>query len=422
MRRNKNLWICSQLGAREHYMVPRALYDAGLLTGMVTDLWMGAGLARLGRYAPTTPLKAAFSRYHSDLKYASVRSSPFQALKGSVGSIFHPRRDCSDRYNEYCQVGSRYASGVASVLGDQKWLSEGRMFFGYDTCSLETFAVTKSYGLKNVLGQTDPCRTEIEMVQQEEKEWPHFVTEPLIVPDVFYDRHHAEWEAADNIIVNSSFSEAALIQQGVDPLKISVVPLAYENQDHRNCQDFASTIEFPQSLDFKRPLNVLFLGQVMLRKGIQYLLTAADSMRSLPVQFNIVGPVLISEAGIRSAPSNVRFHGRVSRQETQEWYRSADLYILPTLSDGFALTQLEAMAHGLPVIATPNCGEVVQQGVNGQIVPARSAEAIVSALTNYLDKPELLFTHSQSAFSRSRDFSKQALADHLQTIATNMIG
>ena len=59
-----------------------------------------------------------------------------------------------------------------------------------------------------------------------------------------------------------------------------------------------------------------------------------------------------------------RHPGRAARARcggTGKLYRSADLFVIPTLSDGFAITQLEAMAHGLPVIATPHCAEVIAE-------------------------------------------------------------
>jgi glycosyltransferase involved in cell wall biosynthesis len=78
--------------------------------------------------------------------------------------------------------------------------------------------------------------------------------------------------------------------------------------------------------------------------------------------------------------------------------------LFPTLSDGFGLVQVEAMAHGLPVIATPCCGEVVQDTRNGFIVPPRDSDAISDRLLTLLEQPDLLARMSAAAYSRSRDF------------------
>jgi glycosyltransferase involved in cell wall biosynthesis len=83
------------------------------------------------------------------------------------------------------------------------------------------------------------------------------------------------------------------------------------------------------------------------------------------------------------------FHGPVSRDRAAEWYQQADVFILPTLSDGFALTQLEALAHGLPVIVTPNCGRVVEEGKTGFIIPPRDPQALADAILRFVRNPGL---------------------------------
>jgi glycosyltransferase involved in cell wall biosynthesis len=67
--------------------------------------------------------------------------------------------------------------------------------------------------------------------------------------------------------------------------------------------------------------------------------------------------------------------------------------------------QLEAMAAGLPVIATPACGEVVQEGINGRIVPLRDATSIVTALRELRDDPSKYEQFSHAASKRVQEFS-----------------
>ena len=96
------------------------------------------------------------------------------------------------------------------------------------------------------------------------------------------------------------------------------------------------------------PLRVLFLGQVILRKGIQYLIAAARRLEAENIRFDVVGPIGISRRAMTTAPSNMTFHGRTGRDQAATWYQRSHLFVLPTLSDGFAITQLEAMTYGLP--------------------------------------------------------------------------
>jgi glycosyltransferase involved in cell wall biosynthesis len=107
------------------------------------------------------------------------------------------------------------------------------------------------------------------------------------------------------------------------------------------------------------------------------------------------------------------FHGPVSRDRTEEFYRASDLFVLPTLSDGFALTQLEAMAYCLPVIATPNCGEVVTDGVDGLIVPTSDSSALAEVFQLLLQDPEKLQAMSEATGAKLEQFSLGRLGNDL---------
>ena len=92
------------------------------------------------------------------------------------------------------------------------------------------------------------------------------------------------------------------------------------------------------------------------------------------------------------------------------------MFILPTLSDGFALTQLEALAHRLPVIASRQCGEVVIDRVNGLLLEEPTAAAIEEALRFCLQNPDQLAQFSENATVGER-FSLSFLGAQLCTLA-----
>lgn len=261
-------------------------------------------------------------------------------------------------------------------------------------------------------------------------------------------RREEEWKLADRIIVNSRWSFEAMVRQGVPAEKLAVIPLCFEQKveklksqsgrQFRHLTPALSPVEAEkgcpeeigkQKADFSvsafrfsasSPVRVLFLGQVILRKGIPYLMEAAKLLLDDPVRFDVVGPVGISDDAVKTAPANIKFHGRVNRDEAAGWYERADVFVLPTISDGFAITQLEAMAHGLPVIATPNCGEVVSDGVDGIIVPTRDAKAISMAIKRYLAEPELLMSQRQAALEKSRQFTLERLAANLAALEQDL--
>jgi glycosyltransferase involved in cell wall biosynthesis len=253
--------------------------------------------------------------------------------------------------------------------------------------------------------QIDPARIEEEIVRREEELWPGWAAPPGRIPDAYFDRLAAEWKRASIVVVNSEWSRTGLVQQGVPREKLRVLPLAYDAPALPGRTETSAHAR-----------TVLWLGQVVLRKGIQYLMAAARLLPAERLRFVIAGPIGISTQAVRSAPSNMSFIGPITRDRAAEVYRSADLFVFPTLSDGFGVTQLEAMAHGLPVIATRNCGEVVEDGVNGLVVPARDPEVLAKAIEELAFDDRRLGLMTAAALETARRFSVQVLSERLQVI------
>jgi glycosyltransferase involved in cell wall biosynthesis len=94
----------------------------------------------------------------------------------------------------------------------------------------------------------------------------------------------------------------------------------------------------------------------------------------------------------------------VTRSEAPQIYKEHDIFLFPTLSDGFGLTQVEAAAYGLPVISTDCCADVVHDGVSGFVVPARDPKALAERILAFVREEQLLPKMSEAAIRRSRDF------------------
>jgi glycosyltransferase involved in cell wall biosynthesis len=168
------------------------------------------------------------------------------------------------------------------------------------------------------------------------------------------------------------------------------------------------------------PLTVLWIGSVILRKGIQYLIEAAKLLKdNQRVRFVVGGPVHISDEALKSAPPNMQFLGRITRDQTEDWYRNADVFVLPTISDGFAITQVEAMAQALPVITTPNCGDVVTHGVDGLIVPPADGKALAEAIERLDQDRQLLREMAYRALDKSAHFYLPRQAQLVEEAVTN---
>jgi glycosyltransferase involved in cell wall biosynthesis len=280
-------------------------------------------------------------------------------------------------------------------------------FFGFSTGSLEVLRHLGDRGVMTVVDQVSPGPIEYDIVMEEIERWPDWVSHPPCEAPALQRRVAAEWEAATLVLVNSEWSRSAIVEQGVPDEKIIVVPGAYEPPREMESRSEAS------SSAADGPLQVLWLGSVVLRKGIPYLVEAARELEAADVEVTVAGPIGITEDAVRNAPSNVTFIGQVPRDQVSPLYRSADVFVLPTLSDGFGITQVEAMAHGCPVIATPNCGRVVTDGEDGFVVPPRDAEVLAETFGTLIGDRDRVVQMGMAARRTARNYTLDAYADQL---------
>jgi glycosyltransferase involved in cell wall biosynthesis len=392
--------VVAHKGAREHFLAARALHRRGALAALVTDWYSPcapAWRARLGRLGPG--VARALAACADELPRERVRALNLFGLRSRFTLARAGRRGAL--LPAMLEDDRRFALRVARLK-----LPAHQVFLGYSYAALETIEAERRRGVLTIVDQIDPGRVEWDLVRAETERWPAYA-EPLGPPPAgYYERAEAEWRAADLILVNSTWSRDALVRQGADASRIRIIPLAYE------------PTEIPDRSATNRggPLTVLWLGSVILRKGIPYLVEAARRLVDEPVRFVVAGPGGIRPEAMRAAPPNIEWRGPVPRSAAEALYRAADVFVLPTISDGFAITQVEALANGVPVITTPHCGEVVEEGRTGFVVPARDPAALADAIRRFVRDPGLAARMRPACIEASARFSINAYADRLLTI------
>jgi glycosyltransferase involved in cell wall biosynthesis len=282
--------------------------------------------------------------------------------------------------------------------------------FSYTAC--RPFRFAKSQGWRTVLEQIDPGPTHEKLAAA--LHCGH-VAGPGAwqpAPSSYWEAWREECRLADSIIVNSSWSRQALLEDGVNEVKIRAVPLAYEAPPE------ASTFcrRYPDSFTFNRPLRVLFLGQVALMKGMAPVLDAMLQLRNEPVEFWFVGPRQMVVPVELLNSKRARWIGTVPRSEAARYYKEADVFLFPTLSDGFGLTQLEAQAWKLPAIVSRFCGEVFRDGVNGIVLHEVSGKAVSDAVRWLIAEPSRLGFMSRNSIG-STEFGLERFASRLLELA-----
>ena len=394
------MWLCSQLGAREHYAIPRALFRQGSLDNLLTDAWV----------PPNSPLSAfgLSDRFHPDLTEAPVRAWTSRLLAFELAARLK-------RLSGWPLIVARnhwFERKIVAYLSGSRLLVLGSrpIVFAYSYAARDILCFAKLRGWKTVLGQIDPGPFEEEIVAAEAEREASFAPDWRRAPTDYWNSWRQECEAADRIIVNSQWSFDGLAAMGIPPEKLSVVPLALEVN-----VPSVSPKAYPKRFTAERPLRVLFLGQISLRKGIARLLNVARSLQSQPIEFLMVGPIQITIPEDLRSNRKIRWMGPVPQNSVRNYYEQSDVFVLPTLSDGFALTQLEALAHRLPVIASRRCGQVVTDGVNGLLLDEPTTAAIEEALLSCLRNPDQLAQFSENATVGER-FSLSCLGTRLCTL------
>ena len=226
----------------------------------------------------------------------------------------------------------------------------------------------------------------------------------------YRDRVRAEWDMADWMVVNSKFSKNCLIADGVDASKIViaeppvVLPKTSAALTAAHCRAAPSLNE---------PLRVLFVGTLSLAKGVQYLGQAAQRLASQGFTFTAAGHSALPDGFLQNLKWPITHIGHKSREDLVKIYGDHHVLVFPTLCDGFGLVQTEAQSHGLPVIATTACGDVVQDGKTGFIVPPADSDAIADRLVQLRDTPGLLEAMSEQALVEVRRFTPERYARRL---------
>jgi glycosyltransferase involved in cell wall biosynthesis len=391
-----------------HYAVPRIFERAGMLERFFTDSYSGdkpflrgllAALPRkvrphaverwLGRAEPAVPPRKVVSFETFGWRYARAqrRARDAAAL----------RRVFADYAERFDRLVLRHGLGEADAV------------YGFNGAALELFEVAKARGLRCIVEQTiAPQRFHDRIVREELARWPGWQPD-LVLPDgdacPLAAREEAEWAKADLILCGSPFVVEALRACGGPAERCVVVPYGVDPGrfavPHRPRREAAER------------LRVLFVGEVGLRKGAPDLLEALRQLGPGRVEARLVGGIRLARERLEPYAEVARFEGAVPRSRMRELFAWADVFVLPSLCEGSATATYEALAAGLPVVATPNTGSVVRDGVEGHLVPIRAPEAIAERLDRLASDRESVVAMSEAARSRAGEFNWDRYGERL---------
>ena len=212
------------------------------------------------------------------------------------------------------------------------------------------------------------------------------------------DKELAEYAVADAILVPSEFVRRSFIAEGMPESRLHKVPYGVDL-----CR--FSPVGKPEAGRF----DVLFVGAASLRKGVPDLLGAYRMLQHPRKRLRFVGAVsedvrALLQRAQRSDPS-IEILGPRPQERLRDIMSVSHVMVLPSIEEGLALVQAQAMACGCPVIASTNTGaeDLFTDGVEGFIVPIRNPDAIAQRLRQLADDPGLQATMGAAALRRVQE-------------------
>ena len=191
----------------------------------------------------------------------------------------------------------------------------------------------------------------------------------------------SEYEEADLITAPSAFARKSFLEMGISPSKVAVTAYGADLEDYH-----------PTKKRDNR-FRILFVGSICVRKGVPYLLSAVSKLNFPDAEFCVRGAAVPGQESLLSL-----YRGSIPlkliepqpRKAMRDLFSQASVLVLPSIEDGFGLVIGQAMACGLPVIASRNSGgpELIDDGVNGFLIDARDDRTLADRLTDLYENPD----------------------------------
>ena len=377
-------------GARDNYQVARALAERGRLRLLVTDLyWPADAVAqrpwarRLARALPgslRTRLRAQLAqRFAPGLPSALARPL---TLRGAATLALDKLPRAPFRWRRSLMRSTDAALGRAAGRAARR---TGATLLSYSYYAYHAFRenVSGRGGAPGMLFQLHPHPASMRAILSDElarypecaeslsREWE------LALPERDFQRLCEEPQLAAHTLVASSFTKQTLVEHGISPEAVTVIPYGVD------CTKFSPGPPKPSS---NGPLELLFVGRINQRKGIRYLLDALRLLRASAapgeIRLTICGRVVDSLALYRGFEDQVTIRPSVSPEALVEAYRAAELFVFPSVGEGFGQVLLESLACGLPVLSTTRTAapDLIREGVEGWVVEPGRAELLAERI------------------------------------------
>lgn len=257
------------------------------------------------------------------------------------------------------------------VAGDLR-RSKSKVFIGWGGMSLDTLRAAKKKNMVTVLERgSSHIVFQDKILREEYKRYgKSFSIHPAVIK-----KELQEYDTADYIAIPSSFVKKTFIDAGVREDKLWVNPYGF------------SRYFLPAEFNKNGKFIILYFGTISIRKGLRYLFEALE-MPGMPKdgwEAWFIGSIeaeMEEEISRYRHHANWKFFGHINYYDLGTYIQQASVAVFPSVEDGYGMVINQALACGMPTIATANTGgpDVIRDNYNGFIIPACDATAIASKI------------------------------------------
>ncbi len=247
-----------------------------------------------------------------------------------------------------------------------KELNNCDIHIGWSGSSLETFIEAKKMGKITILERgSSHYSTQMELLSTEYNKF-NMIFEPDYST---WQRELLEYELTDYIAIPSSFVKRSFIEYGIPEEKLLINPYGVDLSEFKQVEKEDDTF------------RIIFAGAGSLRKGYHYLLQAFFELELPNCELWHIGSIHdeIKPFLDRYKTDKWILKGHKPQSELYRYYSQGNIFVLPSIEEGFAMVQFQAMACGLPLICTTNTGGedlITKDGEDGFVIPIRDVEAL----------------------------------------------
>lgn len=310
--------------------------------------------------------------------------------------------------------GSANGYGMQGIIYDNcasRFIDTCDIFHCWALESVKSLRIAKDRGAKSTILE----RPSSHIVKQRSIFKEEFGKRGLkkYMDNIEVERNITAYEEADYIVVPSDFAYKSFLDSGFDINKVVKIPYGYDPQIFKPA---------PRKDNIFR---VLFCGNIILRKGIVYLLEAWDKLNFKDAELVLVGRIFNETKAILkkyiSKNRSIKIKGFMPYSEIVNQYQQADVFILPSLEEGSALVNYEAMACGLPVITTFNSGSVTRNGMDGFIIQPQNTAQICEKLLYFYDNRQKAKQMGLSASEYVKNYTWEKYSEKLRAFYEGLL-